>query len=118
MPVALSLKQDGKWKTRLMLGLMLIGPLYLAPVLLRSPFAGLWGYGVGTLLADLFGCLVVGFLTNNYRLGVLLYVGATAFELLLVFTGHHPVVALWVSDLIPALVAIYYAQQIYFNMGD
>ncbi len=118
MPVALPLRQNGKWKTRLVLGLMLIGPLYLAPVLLRALLPGWWGYGVGLLLADVFGCLVVGFLTNNYRFAVLLYLGATVFELLLVLAGHHPVVALWVGNLIPALVAIYYAQQLYINMGD
>jgi len=116
--LALALKQNGKWKARLAIGLVLIGPLYVLPSLFRSFLAGWWGYGLGVVLADLFGCLVVGFLTNSYRFGVLLYLGATAFELLLVSAGHHPHVALWLGDLVPALVAIYYAQQLYINMGD
>ena len=118
MQVALTLRQNGKWKIRLVLGSVLIGPVYLVPVILRLLLSG-WGeYAVGAFLADIFGCLVVGFLTNNYRFGVLIYLGATATELLLLFTGHHPGMALWLGDLTPALVAIYYAQQLYINMGD
>jgi hypothetical protein len=60
----------------------------------------------------------VGFLTNNYRFGAAIYVGATVVELALVAAGHSPVAALWIGDLVPALVAIYYAQQLFINMGD
>ena len=73
---------------------------------------------MGILVSDVIGCLIVGFLTNNYRFGALIYVGATALELLLVATGHHTMIALWIGDLFPALVAIYYAQQLFINMGD
>ena len=38
--------------------------------------------------------------------------------MLLVVAGHQPSVALWIGDLFPALVAIYYAQQLFINMGD
>jgi len=116
--LALAHSGNGKWKTRLVIGLVLIGPLYLVPCLLRSLLSGWGGYALGVLLGDALGCLVVGFLTNNYRFGVLLYLGATAFELLLLFGGHRPAGALWAGDLVPALVTIYYAQQLYINMGD
>jgi hypothetical protein len=32
--------------------------------------------------------------------------------------GYEPRFVLWIGDLFPALVAIYFAQQIYVNMGD
>lgn len=118
MASALTLRHNGKWKTRLAIGLVLIVPLYFVPSALRAMLPGWLGYGLGVVLADVAGSLVVGFLTNNYRLGVLLYLGSTALELLLLLAGHQTHVALWIGDLIPALVAIYYAQQLYINMGD
>ena len=42
----------------------------------------------------------------------------TALEVVLIFWGHHPGLALWVGDLIPALVAGYFVQQLFINMGD
>jgi len=102
----------------LAIGLVLIVPLYVLPCLARSLLSGWWPYGVGLLVSDAIGCVVVGFLTNNYRFGALLYLGATALELLLVAAGRHTLTAQWVGDLFPALVAIYYAQQLFINMGD
>jgi hypothetical protein len=39
-------------------------------------------------------------------------------EILLILAGDQRGPALWTGDLIPAVVAIYYAQQLYINMGD
>ena len=97
---------------------VLIFPLWVLPCLLRSLMSGWAGWGVGVLLSDVLGAMVVGFLTNNYRLGALVYLGATVLELGLIFLGHEMRVALWVGDLIPALVAIFFAQQLFINMGD
>ena len=117
MSLCNALRRNGTWKTRLVLGTILIGPLYLLPVLLRSLLNGWWEYAAGALLSDFIGCAVVGFLTNNYRLGILLYLAATGCELLLLI-AQHPVMSLWLGDLIPALVVIYYAQQLFINIGD
>lgn len=97
---------------------VLIFPLWVLPCLLRTLMSGWAGWGFGVLLSDVLGALVVGFLTNNYKFGVLVYLGATALELSMIFVGHEMRLALWVGNLIPALVAIFYAQQIYINMGD
>jgi CDP-diglyceride synthetase len=119
MAHVLTAGHNGKWKTRLVIGLALIVPLYIAPSLLRAALQGWWWYGSGVLAADVFGSVVVGFLTNNYKLGVLLYVGSTVLELLLLrWVGGRPQAVLWIGDLIPAVVAIYYAQQLFINMGD
>ena len=116
----LTLRHDGKWPARFVIGLVLFGPFYLAPSLVRFLLGGWgwWWYGFGILLSDALGSFVVGFLANNYRFGIGLCLGATIFELLLLYAGYEPRVALWMSDFIPALVGVYFAQQLYINMGD
>jgi uncharacterized membrane protein len=85
---------------------------------LRSALPGWYGYTCGIVLFDILGCIAVGFLTNDYKLGALLYLGTTAIELLLLLAGLSPRIALWITDLIPAIVASYYARRLYANMGD
>jgi len=113
-----SLFHNGKWKLRAAIFLALIGPLYVVPSLLRALLLGRAAWLLGILVADVAGSLVIGFLTNSYRFAAAMYVAATASELLLALAGQRPAVALWLGDLIPACVAIYYVQQIYINMGD
>ena len=113
------MKRNGlRWKARVVFAFVLIWPLYVLPKSLRALLTGDVGWALGALFADVFGCLLVGFLTNNYRFALLLYLGATAFEAALLYgVGWHRG-ALWMGDLIPALVGIYYAQQLFLNMGD
>lgn len=110
--------QKLKWRTRLLIFAVLIVPLYVIPTLLRSLMVGRTGWAIGVVLADVVGSLFVGFITNNYRLGILLYAGATAMELGLAWFGHHVTAAMWLGDAIPALVGIWFAQQLFVNMGD
>jgi hypothetical protein len=109
-----------KWGSRAVIALALIVLFYVVPSVLRLALLGWYRYGFicGIALFDILGCMVIGFLTNNYKLGALLYLGTTGIELLLLFVGHSPRVALWICDVIPAVVAIYYSRQIYVNMGD
>jgi hypothetical protein len=113
-----ALAQGGRWKVRAAVFLLLIGPLYVAPRLLRALLVGRIGWLVGVVLSDVWGCLITGFLTNNYRFAAALYLGISALEVTLLFVFDLPGLVPWLGDLIPALVAIYYAQQLYINMGD
>jgi len=96
----------------------MIGPLYVLPSVLRAFLDGRWESWIGLLVSNVFASLVVGLLTNNYRFAAGVYLSATALECLIAFVGHQARLALWIGDLIPAVVAIYYAQQLYINMGD
>ena len=107
-----------KWSTQLVVVSLLLVFLYAVPAALCSALPGQSVYLCGVTLSDILGCLVIGFLTNNYRFGVLLYLGVTGIELLLLLASHSALIALWIGDLIPALVAIYYFRQLYLNMGD
>lgn len=118
MPRAFTLREHGKWKFRLAVALALIGPLYILPVLLRLTLAGWWGYFGDVVVSDIVGCAFVGFITNNYRFGVLLYLGSNVLEFLLVLVLRNGPSAMIVGDLLPALVSIYYAQQLFINLGD
>jgi hypothetical protein len=118
MMAGAALIQNGKWKVRASIFLLLIVPLYVFPSALRVLFLGHAGWLAGLLISDVLPCLVAGFLTNSYRFAVGLYLGSTVLEALLLLVLHQPILALWIGDLIPALVAIYFAQQIYINMGD
>lgn len=111
-------RRNGKWKVRALITVILLIPLWVVPCLIRSGLATTVGWWAGVLFADALGAFVVGFLTNNYLLGVYLYVGATLLELLVLSLGADWVLALWLGDLIPSLVAIYFAQQLFINMGD
>ena len=112
------LRQSLKWKVRLTLFLLLIVPLYVLPSLCRSLWLDRIGWFVGIVAVDVLGSMVVGFFTNNYGFAFLLYCGATVLEVFLHIAGYAPSVAVWIGDLFPALVAIYFAQQIYINMGE
>jgi len=99
----------------------LILPLYLVPLGLRwilVALAGQAGWVASVVISDSAGALFTGFLTNNYWFGALIYVCSTALEVTFLLLGHHQVTAFWIGDLMPALVAIYFAQQLYVNMGD
>jgi hypothetical protein len=96
----------------------LILPFYIVPSAVRATLRGPLAYAGGVMMSDIVGSLVVGFLTSSYALGVTLYLGATLLELLLLFAGYSSQVAIWLGDLVPALTAIYYAQQLYINVGD
>ena len=110
--------RNGKWKLRLLMTVVLLVPLWVVPSFLRALLADGAAWWVGVLLSDVLGVAVVGFLTNNYRFGVGLYLAATALELALVAVTGSATVGIWLGDLIPALVAIYFAQQLFINMGD
>ena len=112
------LRQNQKWKVRLTIFLLLIVPLYVLPSLGRSLWLDRIGWFVGIFAADALGSWVVGFFTNNYGFAFLLYCAAITLELFLIMAGYEPKFVLWIGDLFPALVAIYFAQQIYVNMGD
>ena len=108
------------WKPRLriLISVLVLVPLWLVPCAVRQlVFQGEWWW-IGVVLSDLLGILVVGFLTNNYRWGAGLYVVCTVFEVGLAAVTHDRTLALWTGDLIPGLVASYFAQQLYINMGD
>ncbi len=107
-----------KWGIQVVIALVLMVFFYVVPSVLRSALSGWYSYICGIVLFDILGCIVVGFITNNYKLGLLVCLGTTCIELLLLLAGHSPRIALWIGDLIPALVAIYYARQFYVNMGD
>lgn len=113
-----AVRQNAKWGVRVLIFLTLIFPLYVLPSVVRSMMLGRVGWVVGIVLSDVFGSVVVGFLTNNYWLGFFLYLVSTAVELMLISFGHHTVVALLIGDFVPALIAIYFAQQLFINMGD
>lgn len=113
-----ALYQNPKWRVRCTIFAILIVPLYLVPCLARSLAVGRTGWLFSLIAADVIGSILAGFLTNNYRLGAFLYIGSTALELALMLWGHHVTAALWIGDLIPTVVTIYYAQQLYINMGD
>jgi hypothetical protein len=117
MSFARALKYNGRWQIRATLTLALIGPLYVIPLLVRTLLNG-WGFELSFLLSDMFGCFVVGVLANNFKFAVWLYLGCSAMEGLLLYLGNRPGFAFWIGDLIPAMVAIYFAQQLYINMGD
>jgi hypothetical protein len=116
--MSLRFPQNWKWKVRFTIFLLLIVPFYVLPSLGRSLWLNRVGWLVGILAVDALGTVVVGFFTNSYRFAFLLYCGATALEVLLLMAGYEPRFVLWIGDLFPALVAIYFAQQIYVNMGD
>ncbi len=113
-----ALKQSSKWGLRAAIFIVLIVPLYVLPSLGRAFLVGPIGWGVGLVLSDVLGSIFVGLVTNNYRLGILLYLGSTALELVLIALGHHTTVALLIGDFVPAVVGIYFAQQLFVNMGD
>lgn len=114
----LAIRHNPCWKARFIIFLALIVPLYVLPCTARALALGPEGWAIGVLISDLAGSIAVGFLTNNYRLGLLLYIGSTIFELALLAAGLNRTVVIWAGDLVPALTAIYFAQQIYINMGD
>ena len=107
-----------KWRSQAVIALVFVVLFYVVPSVLRSALPGWYGYTCGIVLFDILGCIAVGFLTNDYKLGALLYLGTTAIELLLLLAGLSPRIALWITDLIPAIVASYYARRLYANMGD
>lgn len=114
----ITVRQSPKWRVRSLIFVALIIPLYIVPSCARALLIGGPAWIVGILLSDILGSVVVGFLTNNYVLGLLLYTAATALELSLAALTHNVVLALFVGDLLPALIAIYFAQQLFINMGD
>ena len=116
--VGQNVRQNAKWAVRALIFLALIFPLYVFPSLIRAMLVGRISWIVGLLVSDVLGSVVVGFLTNNYRLGMFLYLVSTGIEITLIFFGHHFAMALLIGDLIPALIAIYFAQQLFINMGD
>jgi hypothetical protein len=113
-----AIRHNPCWKARLTIFLALIVPLYVLPCALRAIALGPEGWVIGVLISDLAGSIAVGFLTNNYRFGLLLYLGSTVFELVLLAVGLNRTAVIWAGDLTPALTAIYFAQQLYINMGD
>jgi hypothetical protein len=96
----------------------LLVPFYVMPSLFRCAAAGLTGPVFATLLADAAGLVAVAFLTNNYRLALLLYGISTAIELSLIYFGHHATVALWIGNALPGLACVYFVRRLFVNMGD
>ena len=107
-----------KWRTKVAVASILMVFLCAVPAALCSVLSRPFEYFGGIVLFDILGCMVVRFLTNNYQFGILLYLGISAIEVLLLLVSHSPLLALWIGDLIPALVAIHYLRQLYINMGD
>jgi hypothetical protein len=103
---------------RLIIFFALILPLYVLPSGARALASGLGARIAGAIVLNLLGSIAIGFLTNRYRFGVLLYLASAIFELLLLTAGLNRTAAIWVGDLPPALLGIYFAQQLYINMGD
>jgi hypothetical protein len=88
-----ALLQNGKWKVRSAILLLLIVPLYVSPSAVRILFLGHAGSLTGLLVSDVLPCVAAGFLTNNYRFALHLYVGSTAVEALLLLVLHEPLLA-------------------------
>jgi hypothetical protein len=118
MPVFQAFRHNPRWRIRAGIALALIVPLYLVPSLLRDLLNGWWGYGLGVVANNVFAIWVIGLITNNYRFGIAVCAGSTLLEMSLLYLGHKPNAALWIGDLIPALFAIFFAQQLYISMGD
>jgi hypothetical protein len=111
-----AIRHNPNWKVRLTIFLVLILPFYVLPSAARAHALGPKGWIAGVLILDLLGSVAVGFLTNNYRFGVQLYLAFTIIELLLLAAGLNRTAVIWTGDLGPALIAIYFAQQIFINV--
>ncbi len=114
----LAIRHNARWKTRLTIFLALMLPVYILPSIGRTLSSGLWGWLVGALLLDVVGWVTVGFLSNSYPFALVLYLSSTVLELVLLWAGMTRAGVIWAGDLVPALVAIYFVQQLYINMGD
>lgn len=107
-----------RFRCRAAIFLLLIGPLYIVPCLFRTFLHGDAAWAIGAAAFGSFGTVVLGVLTNDYRFAFGINGAAVAVELGLLLTGHDLIAVLWAIDLVPALVAIYFAQEFYLNMGD
>lgn len=113
-----ALGYNPQWKMRLTILLALILPFYVLPSAARAFAPGIVGWIGGMVLLDVTVTLALGFLINNYVFSLLCCFASNLFEALLIATGIHRTVAVWTAGLIPALVGIYFVQQLYINMGD
>ena len=107
----------GTLQGRIIVAVSLFLPLYAIPTAARFV---LWSAGLpvlGIVLSDAFGALCAGFVTNNFRFGLLLYAGFTVLEFALAGFVRSPLRGLWLGDLAPALVTVYFAQRLYVNLG-
>jgi hypothetical protein len=104
-------------KGRIVIIAVLLLPLYVLPTIARFALLNAGLPIAGILLSDAFGCFCVGFVTNNFRFGLLLYAGLTVLEFVVLALTHNPLLTIWCGDLVPALIAIYFSQRLYVNMG-
>lgn len=107
----------GTFPARLVIVAVLFIFLYVIPTTARFALLSAGLPVLGILLSDIFGSLCAGFITNDFRFGVLLYAGFTALELLVLALTRDTALVLWAGDLIPALITIYFSQRLYVSMG-
>lgn len=107
----------GTLKARILIVAVLFIFLYLIPTAARFALLSAGLPVLGILLSDAFGSLCAGFITNDFRFGVLLYAGFTVLEFVALALTHEPALVLWTGDLIPALITIYFSQRLYVSMG-
>ncbi len=108
------------WRTRLGIAALVLAPLWLVPALIPQWVEGWEGWGVSAAIRFALGTIALGFLTNHFRFGVLLYGAATLVELLLAYAGGLAMAtpAVWLAGLAPAAVTVFFAQRLWISLGD
>jgi hypothetical protein len=104
-------------KESVIIAVVVLVLFYAIPSLLRIGITH-WQIKIATILvSDVIGAIVVGFITNNYRMALFLYVFSSFCEILLMILGF-TIMANLVGDLFPAMVIIYFTNKLYFKLGN
>lgn len=114
----MAVRGTSKWRVRVLISLALIIPLYVLPLALWIVLIGDRKWALGILLTNAISGVSIGFLTNDYRFGIIVYLLCASMGLGFVALGQPVARALMVWNLLPALTAIYFAQQLVINAGD
>ena len=98
--------------------LALIVPMYMFPAVCWLLLPGN-RYSLMVMIArDVLAGFTVGFLANNYRLGVLVLLACAGVDLGIARFSNGALALLLVAGVIPALSATYFTQRLLTNMGD
>lgn len=106
-----------RWRESLIIAIVVLVLFYIIPSVARY-YITHWNMKILSILfSDVIGSIVVGFITNNYRMAIILYVFCSIFEIILMEFDFN-IMANLIGDLFPALVLMYFARKLYLNLGN
>jgi hypothetical protein len=118
MMSSIAIRLRDRWKVRGIVFAALITPVYLLPSVARMLLPGNIGWISGLLIGYAIICLAITVTINNLRAAIGVCAVSAMLELALVAAGCERATALWIGGVFPAVVLIYFAQQLYINMGE